>query len=80
MPEDRAREVARILTEGRWTHDFPLMAEDLRALGIPVRIGLPEEIYALMELYPQPPGRRPSVQYVPAPGPARVEREPHPGA
>lgn len=71
MDEGRARDLARLLTEGRWTHDFPLMAEDLRSLGVPVRVGLPDEIYQLMELYPQAPGRRPSVQYVPGPAPAR---------
>ncbi|NMB12151.1 MAG: hypothetical protein GX977_07680, partial [Firmicutes bacterium] len=27
----------------------------------------PREIYTLMELYPQPTQRRPSVQYVPLP-------------
>jgi len=26
---------------------------------------MPEEVYALMELHPQPAGRRPSVEYVP---------------
>lgn len=63
----RAAEVARILTEGRWTHDFPITTEFLRDLGLPVRDGLPREVYEIMDLYPQPPSRRPSVQYVPVP-------------
>ena len=29
--------------------------------------GLREEVYALMDLYPQPAGRRPSVEYIPVP-------------
>lgn len=70
LPDDRAREVAGWLTEGRWTHDYPLDCTRLVEWGLPVRCGLPPEIYALMELYPQAPERRPSVQYIPAPAPA----------
>lgn len=75
--EDRARELARTLTHGRWTHDYPIGCEDVRKLGLPVSCGLPTEVFALMELYPQPAGRRPSVQYVPIPDerpPRRGER------
>lgn len=67
MPEEKARELATILSEGRWTHDFPLTLEMARELGLPVREGLPEEIYELMDLYPQPFTQRPSVEYIPAP-------------
>ena len=67
MDDERAREVTRILTEGRWTHDYPITMEQLKALGLNAREGLPMEVYELMELYPQPPQRRPSVQYVPLP-------------
>lgn len=62
-----ARRIARILSEGRWTHDYPLGAEELRALGIEISTELPRQIYELMELFPQPAPRRPSVQYVPIP-------------
>lgn len=67
MPDDKAREVACILTEGRWTHDYPLTCDQLRQLGLNIKCGLPREIYQLMELYPQPAQRRPSVQYIPLP-------------
>lgn len=67
MPEDAARSTARILTEGRWTHDYPITCERLRELGLNVRNALPREVYVLMELYPQPAQRRPSVQYIPLP-------------
>ena len=67
LGEERAREVARMLTEGRWTHDYPLTFEQLREMGFNVSTEMPEEIYMLMELYPQPPQRRPSVQYIPVP-------------
>ncbi|MDQ7793466.1 MAG: hypothetical protein RDU89_03510 [bacterium] len=67
LGDDRAREVAGVLTAGHWTHDYPVTRVFLEQLGIPVRLGLPREVYELMELYPQPPQRRPSVQYVPLP-------------
>jgi len=67
FPEEKAKEIARTLTEGRWTHDYPITCEQLTAMGVPVRCDLPPLIYQLMELYPQPPGRRPSVTYSPLP-------------
>lgn len=67
MPE-RARELAKMLTEGRWTHDYPITCEMLKEMGLPVNNSeFPEEVYEIMELYPQPPQRRPSVQYIPLP-------------
>jgi ClpP class serine protease len=64
---DRAREIATILTDGRWTHDYPLWLEEVRKLGLPVSDDMPGEVYALMNLYPQPVQRRPTVQYIPLP-------------
>jgi len=66
-PPEEAERLATVLGEGRWTHDYPLTAEELRRLGVPVTVGLPHEVYELMELYPQPQPRRPSVQYIPVP-------------
>ncbi len=67
MDLDKAREVSRTLTGGRWTHDFPITSERLRELGLPVSTGMMREIYLLMQLYPQPAQRRPSVQFIPIP-------------
>ncbi|KUK41680.1 MAG: Uncharacterized protein XD69_0267 [Clostridia bacterium 62_21] len=67
MPADRARRLARALSGGQWTHDYPITAERLEALGLPVTVGLPNEVYLLMHLYPQPAQRRPSVQFIPVP-------------
>ncbi|MDX9872508.1 MAG: hypothetical protein RBT41_08830 [Clostridia bacterium] len=67
MPEDKARDIARAFSEGLWTHDYPIKVDELKNMGIPVEAGLPEEVYRLMELYPQAGGRRPSVQYIPLP-------------
>ena len=67
MPPERAREVAHLLATGVWTHDHPLQAPELLALGLPVRVGVPEAERELMTLYPQPRGRTPAVEYVPGP-------------
>lgn len=59
--------VIQTLTTGRITHDCPIMAEEAAELGLPVTPGLPKSIYYLMDLYPQPRGNRPTVQYIPMP-------------
>jgi ClpP class serine protease len=65
MPPDQAREVARILSTGLWTHDHPLMPSDLQGLRLPVKVGVPEEERKLIRLYPQPRGRQSAVEYFP---------------
>ena len=75
MGEEKAKELAKILTEGRWTHDYPITVEKARELGLPVKTEVPPEVYELMELYPQAPHNRPGVEYIPQPLPAPT---PHP--
>jgi ClpP class serine protease len=67
MYEDKARELATTLSEGRWTHDYPISASEARDLGLPVSEEMPKEIYTLMDLYPQAAQRRPSVEFIPTP-------------
>ncbi len=67
LPEDHADKLADVLSEGRWTHDFPIDVDTARALGLIVSTELPDEVRVMMRLYPQPRGRRPSVEYVPIP-------------
>jgi ClpP class serine protease len=55
------------ITTGRVTHDYPITIEEAKDMGLPITTGLPRLIYQLMELYPQPRGGRPSVQYIPLP-------------
>ncbi|WOD37797.1 SDH family Clp fold serine proteinase [Nodosilinea sp. E11] len=55
------------LTTGQVTHDYPISVEEATEIGLPVRGGLPLEIYSLMDLYPQPMMGRPTVQYIPMP-------------
>ena len=67
MEEEKARELATALSEGRWTHDYPISASEAREMGLPVSDDMPKEIYALMDLYPQAAQRRPSVEFIPTP-------------
>ncbi len=67
VPEDKAREMAKILSEGRWTHDYPINYEEAERLGLPVTDEIPPEVYDLMDLYPQTTQRRPSVEFIPVP-------------
>lgn len=55
------------LTTGQVTHDYPIAVEEATDMGLPVTMGLPLEIYNLMDLYPQPMMGRPTVQYIPMP-------------
>jgi ClpP class serine protease len=73
MTPARARDVAHLLATGVFTHDHPLQARELIELGLPVKVGVPAEERELMQLYPQPRGRTPAVEYVPGP-----HREPTP--
>jgi ClpP class serine protease len=66
LPE-KVEPVIESLTTGRVTHDYPITVEEATELGLPITVGLPRAIYDLMELYPQPQGGRPSVQYIPMP-------------
>lgn len=67
LPHERAQEVASKLSEGYWTHDYPICFDEARALGLPVSDAMPKAIYGLMDLYPQAGPRRPSVEFVPTP-------------
>jgi len=65
LPKEKAAELATILSEGRWTHDFPIMVDGARQLGLKVSTKMPQMVYELMDLYPQAGTGRPSVLYVP---------------
>lgn len=77
-PPDKAEELATILSEGRWTHDYPITYEEANALGLNVSNNIPPEFYQLMSLYPQPVRQQPSVEYLPIPrfrGPTNQKSE-----
>jgi ClpP class serine protease len=66
-PAEQAGDMAKLLTSGTWTHDYPITYERAHELGFRVRSDMPENMLRLMQLYPQPMRRQPSVEYVPIP-------------
>ena len=67
MDTEKAQALAETLSEGRWTHDYPITVEEAQGLGLNISTEMPEAVYKLMTLYRQPGQRRPSVQYIPVP-------------
>src|SRR5208337_3108699 len=56
---ERAAELAHKITQGQWTHDYPITVEEARELGLPVTCEMPDEVYRLMRLFPQVGAHRP---------------------
>jgi ClpP class serine protease len=67
---EMAEHLAEALASGQWTHDYPISVDEAEKLGLKVNTDMPQEIYQLMNLFPQANTRRPSVEYVPIPYPA----------
>ncbi len=63
--EEKARELAELLSTGTWTHDYPITAAEAKRMGLPVTTEMPEMFLQLMSLYPQPVRRLPAVEYLP---------------
>jgi ClpP class serine protease len=66
-PQEKAGELARLLSEGTWTHDHPITYERAKSFGLPVRCDISPEFLDLMSLYPQPVRHQPTVEYLPEP-------------
>ena len=64
MEQSAAEALAGKLAGGQWTHDYALTAQQARALGLPVKVGMPPEVMRLMSLYPQLI-QRSGVEYLP---------------
>jgi ClpP class serine protease len=67
VPGEEADRLAALLSEGRWTHDYPIRLEEAKLLGLPVSGAVPDLVYELMTLYPRRSQRRPSVEFIPTP-------------
>ncbi len=73
FPPEKAEKLSTILTEGRWTHDFPITFEAAQALGLPVSQDMPKDIMELMSYFPQPTRTAPAVEYLPIPRRSKPE-------
>jgi ClpP class serine protease len=66
-PPDKADKLARLLSQGTWTHDYAITFDAAKSLGLPVSEDMPREILDLMSLFPQPTRQSPAVEYLPFP-------------
>jgi ClpP class serine protease len=79
MPREKAETLADMLSSGIWTHDYPIGVGDAKEMGLQVNTDVPQEVYQLMNLFPQSGRGRPSVLYIPMPYPTRPrEKEQNP--
>ncbi len=67
MDHEKAVDLAKTLSEGRWTHDYGISFAKAKELGFKVSKDIPESIFQLMALFPQPVQRQPGVEYLPRP-------------
>lgn len=61
--QDVAEFIAAELSQGRWTHDYPITADEARQLGLRVDNAMPEAVLEMMRLYPQPLRSARTVEY-----------------
>lgn len=66
MDVGNAARIAKMLSEGRWTHDHPITVEKAKEIGLPVKVEMPLEMIKLMRLYDSPQ-QRPGIEYIPKP-------------
>jgi ClpP class serine protease len=62
---EKSAELAKLLSSGTWTHDYPITFDEASRLGLKVSSAMPRDVMQLMSLYPQPLKRQPSVEYLP---------------
>ena len=57
MPPQAIDRIVDRLTSGQITHDYPIFPDEAQRLGLAVSTNMPEQVYKLMALYPQPGGK-----------------------
>jgi ClpP class serine protease len=54
LSAEQASALAAKLTCGAWTHDYPIWASTAKSLGLSVSTDMPNDVFQLLKLYPQP--------------------------
>ncbi|MGZ4811955.1 MAG: SDH family Clp fold serine proteinase [Terriglobales bacterium] len=63
--EETAEKLSELLSQGTWTHDYPITCDRAKELGLHVNSNIPAAFLELMALYPQPVRQQPTVEYLP---------------
>jgi ClpP class serine protease len=69
LPLEQAQALAEKLSTGVWTHDYPILPDEAKQLGLPISTSMPDSVLQLMALYPQPVRSQQAggVEYLPVP-------------
>jgi ClpP class serine protease len=68
VTEGKAEELSHKLSEGTWTHDYPISPSEAKAMGLNVDTNIAPEVLDLLSLYPQPMRTQAGgVEYLPIP-------------
>jgi ClpP class serine protease len=69
LPAEQASALAEKLATGIWTHDYPIWASTAKSLGLPISTNMPDGVFQLLKLYPQPVRMQGGggVEYLPVP-------------
>lgn len=54
LSAEQADALAEKLASGTWTHDYPIWASTAKSLGLPINSNMPDQVFQLLKLYPQP--------------------------
>lgn len=74
-PERTVDYIAEALSEGRWTHDYPITAEEAAGLGLHVDTDMPAAVMEMMRLFPAPRRGGGNVEYAQRVRPQRSPAE-----
>lgn len=61
-PPQVVEQLSDLLTQGAWTHDYPINCDQAAGFGLNISLDMPESIVELMRLFPQPVRRASSVE------------------
>jgi ClpP class serine protease len=67
LSNEQADGLSHKLSEGTWTHDYPISATEAKSMGLNVNTDIPVEILEFLSLYPQPMRMQTGVEYLPIP-------------
>jgi ClpP class serine protease len=74
LPREQADVLARKLSEGTWTHDYPISAGQGKAMGLNINTDIPAEVLNFLSLYPQSTKTQGGVEYLPGPHQGQAAR------
>lgn len=63
IPKEQSEALAQLLSQGAWTHDYPISFTEAKELGLPVSLEIAKDVFELIELFPLSTRKSSSVEY-----------------